>query len=250
MRPKTQVDAAIHLIAMGYSDREIAQRLTIPRRTISDWRRGRNRIRSRTRDGQCLGHDLSALPAPEYAYLLGIYLGDGYISAGQRGVWRLRVTLDAAYPAIIEECRVAMAAVLPCNRAHVGRRSMGRCVDVSMWSKHWPCLIPQHGPGRKHLREISLFGWQDRSLKENVSAFCAVLYIAMARESSRLSARATTFDEPLATRSATGLAIYGNSFARAAMHWGSAGTQPSENQIAIYRQASVAILDCFVGPKR
>ncbi|MBB4855083.1 hypothetical protein HNP40_002475 [Mycobacteroides chelonae] len=25
-----------------------------------------------------------------------------------------------------------------------------RCVDVAMYSKHWPCLFPQHGPGRKH----------------------------------------------------------------------------------------------------
>ena len=29
-----------------------------------------------------------------------------------------------------------------------------------MYSKHWPCLFPQHGPGRKHEREIVLEPWQ------------------------------------------------------------------------------------------
>ncbi|WP_432478691.1 transcriptional regulator [Nocardioides sp. GXQ0305] len=31
--------------------------------------------------------------------------------------------------------------------------------------KHWPCLFPQHGPGRKHERPIVLEDWQ-RSLVE------------------------------------------------------------------------------------
>src|ERR1700735_3138408 len=37
-----------------------------------------------------------------YAYLLGLYLGDGCISAHAREVFRLRVVLDARYPGIIE----------------------------------------------------------------------------------------------------------------------------------------------------
>lgn len=24
------------------------------------------------------------------------------------------------------------------------------CVEVSLYSKLWPCLLPQHGPGQKH----------------------------------------------------------------------------------------------------
>ena len=37
-----------------------------------------------------------------------------------------------------------------------------------MW-KHWPCLFPQHGPGRKHDRRILLEPWQ----QEIVGAFPA-----------------------------------------------------------------------------
>jgi hypothetical protein len=48
-------------------------------------------------------------------YLLGLYLGDGCISAHPRGVYRLRITLDLRYPGIVEECEAALRAVLPLN---------------------------------------------------------------------------------------------------------------------------------------
>ena len=34
------------------------------------------------------------------------------------------------------------------------------CVEVYAYSRSWPCLFPQHGPGRKHEREIALTDWQ------------------------------------------------------------------------------------------
>jgi hypothetical protein len=32
-------------------------------------------------------------------------------------------------------------------------------VVQSTW-KHWPCLFPQHGPGRKHERTLGMAAWQ------------------------------------------------------------------------------------------
>ncbi len=40
------------------------------------------------------------------------------------------------------------------------------CVEVSHYSKHWPCLLPQHGPGKKHTRPIVLEAWQEVLVKE------------------------------------------------------------------------------------
>lgn len=34
------------------------------------------------------------------------------------------------------------------------------CVVVQAHGKHWTCLFPQHGPGRKHERPIVLEDWQ------------------------------------------------------------------------------------------
>jgi hypothetical protein len=52
----------------------------------------------------------------------------------------------------IEDVRGRRAALQP--RLH------SRALDVSSYWKHWPCLFPQHGPGRKHERRIALVPWQ------------------------------------------------------------------------------------------
>ena len=112
-------------------------------------------------------HDFAGLPT-EYVYLLGVYLGDGCISRHPRGVFRLRVVLDARYPGIVDETRRALNAVMPKNPAglltRTGTRASGEvypsCIEVYSYSRSWPCLFPQHGPGRKHERAIALVGWQ------------------------------------------------------------------------------------------
>lgn len=63
-----------------------------------------------------------------YCYLLGLYLGDGYVSQSTR-VWRLRITLDKKYPNIIDRCRAAIDALFPGQQASIHPRSYG-CVDV------------------------------------------------------------------------------------------------------------------------
>ena len=37
---------------------------------------------------------------------------------------------------------------------------MQGCLNTTVGWKHWPCLFPQHGPGRKHERSIVLEPWQ------------------------------------------------------------------------------------------
>mgnify|MGYP002336194323 CR=1 FL=1 len=93
-----------------------------------------------------------------------MYLGDGCISPHRRGVFHLRITLDTRYPEIIEECREAVASVI---RKWPGLTAKAGCVDVSSWSKQWPCLLPQHGPGRKHERPIQLVDWQQAIVDEH-----------------------------------------------------------------------------------
>jgi hypothetical protein len=44
--------------------------------------------------------------------------------------------------------------------AYIRRRRGERCTEVSAYWKHWPCFIPQHGRGPKHLRRIALSEWQ------------------------------------------------------------------------------------------
>jgi hypothetical protein len=82
-----------------------------------------------------------------YAYLLGMYLGDGHIVAMHRGVYQLRLYLDAKYPVIVDEAAAAVALVNPSRRSGVYSVQRDRLKIVSGYSKSWPRLFPQHGPG-------------------------------------------------------------------------------------------------------
>ena len=95
-----------------------------------------------------------------YAYLLGLYLGDGCL-ARHRQTWSLRIHQDLAYPAIIEEARAAIERVNPTGGSGLYLpRGRGSFAIVYGYSKRWPDLFPQHGPGRKHHRPILLAPWQ------------------------------------------------------------------------------------------
>ena len=162
-RSAEEFEVVMRLLEEGRNDCEISRLTGIPRGTVRDWRwgRGNSTVRPPTPgDYGCYeDHDFSTLPPNPYSYLLGMYLGDGYIARSHRGVWRLRIVSDSRYPEILDECRRAMEIVMPDNRAYRLARS-DRCVEIAMSSKHWICLFPQHGPGRKHERPIRLEPWQ------------------------------------------------------------------------------------------
>jgi hypothetical protein len=90
--------------------------------------------------------------------LLGPYLGDGCISRDPP-VFRLRIVQDARYPHLINLAKHAIAQVRTGN-GKVGTVKKVACVEIYGYWKHWPCLFPQHGRGRNHLRAIVLTPWQ------------------------------------------------------------------------------------------
>lgn len=94
-----------------------------------------------------------ALDAVAYAHLLGLHLGDGHM-VRVRAVHRLSIFCDNAWPGLIDEAARSMALTMPASS--VSRRQRQGCIEVMSYSLHRPCLFPQHGPGRKHEREIKL----------------------------------------------------------------------------------------------
>jgi hypothetical protein len=46
-----------------------------------------------------------------------------------------------------------------------------QCVNLFSSWKSWPCLFPQHGPGRKHSRPIVLEPWQQAIVDAEPEAF-------------------------------------------------------------------------------
>ena len=139
--------AALVLAAEGANPTDIGRRMGIPRPTVRDWLAGNVARRTlQLPPGSCsqcgFEHECVELPAVD-VYLLGLYLGDGCLAAHPRGVFRLRIVLDAKYPRIIDECKAAIAEVGPRNR--VGVVDYRTWVEVNAYSRRWPCLFPQHG---------------------------------------------------------------------------------------------------------
>jgi hypothetical protein len=241
----------------GHSDSAIARATGIPRSTVRDWRVGPSRKlhgesgrkpRAKGRQRRpcpVCAPGTSALPGPPYAYLLGLYLGDGHISRFPR-TFRIRFFLDAAYPGIVSACCEALEAIRPGQRAWTRRSKSCRCYVVAMYSSHWPCLFPQHGPGRKHERPIELVSWQADVVSRNRADFLRGLIHSdgcriIANDRGLRSVR-----YHFSNRSEDIKRLYCESLDALGVRW----TRPCDKQIVVYRKASVAILDEFIGPKR
>ncbi len=184
----------------------------------------------------------------DYAYLLGLYLGDGYVSAAGR-TYRLRITLDAAYPGIVEQCRSATAAVMP-GRAvsNVGRKD--GALDVSCYSNDWPTFLPQHGPGRKHERVIELTEWQRRIVSSHTRAFIRGLFHSdgcyVINPTRAGSGRLYEYDRYFFSNTSDDIREL---FSWACSLIGVESRRSNAKNISVARRASVAILNEFLGPK-
>jgi hypothetical protein len=138
----------------------------VPAATVRTWDRGRvpqAGIRSLLGCGSCAAcgaapHDLAALKDTPYLYVLGVYLGDGVIYMGPRTT-SLRISCDVKYPGLISEM-VAAIGTIRGRDPHVGKYRRCECAVITSYWKSWPCLLPQHGAGRKHHRSIVLEPWQ------------------------------------------------------------------------------------------
>jgi hypothetical protein len=243
MRPDSEFRAAQELIASGLNDCQISRATGIPRPTIRDWRTGRGRHGPPRRSGCpiCEEHPLD--PA-NYAYLLGLYLGDGCISAMPRGVFKLRIALDSRYPGIIEECRQAMRRIRLYGRPAGSIQNVG-CVEVYAYWKHWPCVFPQHGPGPKHLRPIQLADWQEEIVAAHPDRLLrGLIHSDGCRVLNRVNGKG--YPRYHFTNNSQDIR---DIFGRACDKYGVRWRQNNWKSLSIARAPDVAKLDLVVGPK-
>jgi hypothetical protein len=244
-RPADDVERVRAMHAAGVATAEIARRTGIPRSTMRYWLAQGPRYPRFVAAACPPCPHLALLPEGPYAYLLGLYLGDGCLSLCRRGVYRLRITLDKKYPQIIEECRLAASLVLP-NK--VGEIDRPGCVEVYSHSKHWACLFPQHGPGPKHLRPIVLAGWQrDIALvKYPYLLLRGLIQSDGWRGTNRIGGRYEYSCYQFSNRSADIRQIFGAACER----MGIACRQSGKWHVAVSRRPDVARMDLIVGEKR
>ena len=243
------------LIERGHSLRAVSRSTGISRSTLRDWRDIPEKARrSRRSCPRCADDARLPEPCADYAYLLGLYLGDGSISVagdGTKGVWRLSIFCADDWPGLIQECVRVMRAIRPGNKVSAQQRQ--GCTEVNSYSKHWPCLFPQHGPGKKHLRAIELAPWQRVIVERYPGDFARGLFhsdgyrgINRVRPRREISERSYEYPRYLfVNRSQDILELCGQALDRLGVAW----RFSKPGTISVARKEAVARLDEFVGPK-
>jgi hypothetical protein len=134
--------------------------------------------------------------------------------------------------------------LMPTQRARV-MQPPKNCVEVSMYSQHWPCLFPQHGPGKKHLLPIRLEPWQQSLVDQATEEFVVGLMYSdgcrvVANDRGVMSIR-----YHFSNRSEDILGLFTGALDALDIPW----TWSTKCIVSIYRKAATARLDTFVGPK-
>ena len=118
-------------------------------------------------------------------------------------------------------------------------------IELGSYSKSWPCLFPQHRPGKKHTRRIALVDWQWALIDRHPEKLLRGLihsdgcrFINTGRGGWRCPRYAFN------NRSADILAIFCSACERMGIHYTRA-----PRTVYVSRKADVARLDGHIGPK-
>ncbi|AKN72978.1 hypothetical protein QR97_27355 [Streptomyces sp. PBH53] len=247
---------ALALVAQGRSLSSVSREMGISRYAIRSWQ---TRIEPVEHVGKPCPRCQEVPGPPEnpaaYAYLFGLYLGDGCINAHHRGVYFMRVVLDNAWPGIIDACEGALRAVRPDNSVFRVRRQ--GCVVVTATSKHWPCLFPQHGPGPKHNRKIALEPWQQAIVDAHPWDFVRGLIHSDGCRITNWTTRVVAgerkrYEYPryfFTNKSDDIRGLYTGTLDKLGIEWTHCTRDGNPYHISVAKKASVALMDAHVGPK-
>ena len=125
--------------------------------------------------------------------------------------------------------------------------------EVKSYSKHWPCLFPQHGPGMKHTRKIELAAWQQVIVNRYPGDLARGLFHADGYRGVNRVRRVLADGERwyayprylFSNKSEDILGLCGAALDRLGVEWRFA----RPDVISVAKRAAVALLDEFVGPK-
>jgi hypothetical protein len=236
---------ALDLVGSGRSINAVSKELGVSRAAIREWLA---RPDAATAPPVC---PALAISAPAYAALFGYYLGDGCVSAHPR-THALRISCDERLPGIVEDIRRCVSAVHPERRTYVVR-APGVIVVQSYW-KHWPCLFPQHGPGRKHERELVMASWQREIVERHPADFLRGLFHSdgcrVRNWATRtVAGRRKRYEYPrwqFVNESPAIMRWCGEALDQVEIPW----RQTTRRTLSVSTRAGVARLDELIGPKR
>ena len=176
MYPRETVDQIVAQHRQGQSIRSLHLEYGVNRSTISEWvkppkKRRYKPLTAGKKKKSTEDFIQGAFENPsEYAYVLGAYLGDGYICKHPR-CHRLRIFCNRREEGVKHDIRHALSVLLPYNKISLVPSKTEQCDAISCYSQSLVTLFPQHGPGMKHTRPIILEPWQEEIVNSHSEQF-------------------------------------------------------------------------------
>jgi len=177
MPQRKTVDEVNHILDLynsGYSQNKIFKTLGIDRGTIRQIINDPHGYL----DKATIKFNVSEINRKSYAFILGVYLGDGCISKTHKpNVLRLRIALDVKYKKLNEEVISELKILFPNNKISYNVVGETNGCIISLYSTNLLTLFPQHDIGKKHERPIILEDWQREIIDEyNIEFFKGLIY--------------------------------------------------------------------------
>lgn len=242
---------ALALLADGMSMRAIGRELGVHHTTVAWWRDGGG-----TREARVAGRVIEIRTAElvpwararprqrdAWAYLFGVYLGDGYIDPA----FRLRIFCDESYPGIINEVERAMRRVGVTRVWHL--RQPG-CRVVTAPPSRWDDWLPT-GDGAKHTYALRWSDWHGEALRSRPHLVLrGLIHSDGCRFLNRVVVNGKGYSYPcysFSNRSEQIHSVFEDACARL-------GVRPTVTGAGIGRRVArreaVELLDLFIGSKR
>jgi hypothetical protein len=112
-------------------------------------------------------------------------------------------------------------------------------------SNHWPCLFPQHGPGRKHHRRIALEPWQQALVDQETEEFVIGLIHSDGCRVVANDRGVRSIRYHFSNRSEDVIGLFTGALDTLGIHW----TRSTKYIVSVHRKADTARLDTFIEPK-
>jgi Homeodomain-like domain/LAGLIDADG-like domain len=244
--PETRAKA-LALVEAGENDCEVARRLGVPRTTVRDWRRTKDRPRELKGEicTRCWRPSLKPIifTAQDYAELLGLYLGDGYIVRTGRSD-RLRIYFDTRYIRIVSEAETLLRRCFPAHGVGRLTSAKGTTTILSLYCTHLACLFPQHGAGRKHQRDIILEDWQTAIVSREPWSFIRGLIRSDGCAFVNRTGRYAYLSYEFSNRSSQIRELFMDACDRVGVEY-----RAYRRYVRIYRRPSVALMEQHAGLK-
>jgi hypothetical protein len=254
MYPRATVELAKILSDPGILDRENATICGVSVGAVRKWRYGRRRDGSppnRQDPPRCPRCHGRPLDERAYAYLLGLYLGDGHLILGKNGVWLLSITCCDGWPGLMEQAWLAMPAVMPAAKVFAAQE---RVVPTSRAHPSTGCACSRRmGLGgntsaRSSWNRGRSGSWRSIPVTSPAAFFTPTAVVRSTGSGGPVKDGDRWHEYPryfFVNHSADILRLCGEALDQLEVMW--RFSKPTT--ISVARRRSVARLDVFVGPK-